>query len=172
MKKILLLCLFVLFSFNSFAGLLIEPLVGMSFSKKISFDGGNDYSSGTGYAFGGRLGYQSGWFQIGGDLLQSSMDMSDSDFGENVKTKEYGAFVGLELPILLRLYGTYIFSANGETEIDSTNVVMKGGSGFKIGAGFTLLPFLDINADYRSIAFENQDFEAYMLSISLPFDLF
>lgn len=164
------------------AGLLVEPVLGYSLGQQLDFSGGKNYDGGRGISYGGRLGYQTGPFQIGADYLQSSIDMDSSDFDENADITEWAAFVGMEFPILLRAYAGYIFSAEGETEINNLNVDLEDGTGFKLGLGLTPLPFLDVNLEYRNGTFDEfkagglkvkkeVDYQAYMLSISLPFDL-
>lgn len=164
--------LLVFYSSFSFAGLLVEPVVGYNFINKVDVDGADDYKTGAGLGYGGRLGWQKSAFQFGLDYLHSDIDMGSGDFDANVSTDEYGAFVGFEFPILFRVYGTYIFSADGETEILNQDVTLNSGTGWKLGVGFTLIPFIDINADYRQIKFDDEDIDAYMLSLSLPLDLF
>lgn len=175
MQKFMLIFLPILaitYSTISHAGLLVEPVLGFNIAKDVSTNE-KDYSSGQGVGYGGRLGYQAGPFQIGGDYLNSSLDMSSSDFDNNLKVQEYGAFVGFEFPILVRTYATYIFSTSGDTKINSENSNLNGGDGFKIGVGFTLLPLLDLNLDYRKLSFDdNFDFETFMFSVSMPFNLF
>lgn len=175
MKKIILLVLPLIvltYSKISSAGLLVEPVFGFNIAKDVSTND-KDYQSGQGIGYGGRLGYQAGPFQIGGDYLNSSLDMSSSDFDNNLKVQEYGAFVGFEFPILVRTYATYIFSTSGDTKINSEKANLNGGDGFKIGVGFTLIPLLDLNLDYRKLSFNDDiDFETFMFSFSVPFNLF
>lgn len=182
----LLTALFVPFTSN--ADVLIEPLVGYQAASKLDVDKGDNYSGGSGPAFGGRLGFQKLGFQVGLDYLNSTLDFDDKDF-KPVKTSEWGAFVGFEFPILFRVYAGYIFSANGQTKAldTSTDSYVKtdfrSGSGFKAGVGFTLLPFLDINLEYRNVTFDESKakgysksddditMNAYMIGLSLPFTI-
>ncbi len=168
--------------FSTHAGLLIEPVLGYTMGQKLDFSGAKDYDGGRGLSYGGRLGYQTGPFQIGADYLQSSIDMDSSDFDENADITEWAAFVGMEFPILLRGYAGYIFSAEGETEVNNADVDLEDGTGFKLGVGLTPLPFLDVNLEYRNGSFDEYkagglkvkkevDYQAYMLSISVPIDL-
>jgi hypothetical protein len=171
-QKTLIICLLTIFCNYSFAGILVEPLLGMNFSKKVETRSKN-YTSGSGLSWGGRLGYQKGALQMGVDFLNSSIDMSSGDFDENFKTNEYAAFIGVELPLLFKVYAAYIFAANGNTEVRDNDISLDSGRGGKLGLGFTLLPFVDLNLDYRRITFDDSiKLEAYMLSASLPFDLF
>lgn len=167
------------------AGVLIEPLVGFNANSKIEVDtaGGEKASGGMGLGYGGRLGYQNYGFQLGVDYLNSSIDMDDSEFKKNVDTSEWAAFVGFKFPILVKVYAGYIFSATGETKDQNGGKMdFNDGTGVKVGVGTTLLPFLDINLDFRRGTFSEKkvggvktdvdtDYSAYMLSVSLPFNL-
>ena len=163
------------------AALLIEPVVGFNAATKYDFKDGENYSGGMGLGYGGRLGYQNLGFQLGLDFLKSSIDMDDNDFKKNVDTTDWAAFVGFKFPILLKVYAGYIFSSEGESKNAAGKVKFQDGTGVKIGIGTTLLPFLDVNLDYRrgtydkvkaaGLADSEADFSAYMLSISLPFTL-
>jgi hypothetical protein len=175
MKKIIYLSLLMfpfLMSTNSFAGLLVEPLIGFNLVDTLSVDGGKNYKSGGGMAYGGRLGYQKGPFQIGGDYLKNSINMTDNDFDRNLETQEYGAFVGFEFPILFRAYAEYIFAVDGGTKINGEKRALNDATGGKIGLGFTLLPFIDINLDYRKLKFEDEDIDIFMIGLSLPVEFF
>lgn len=174
------------------ASLLIEPLVGYSLSTKVDIKKNNslgltgeEYSGGMGPSFGGRLGYQKLGFQVGLDYLHSTIDMDDKDFADDVTMNEWAAFVGFEFPILVRVYAGYIFSADAESKSDGTpdeKMTFKDGTGAKVGVGFTLLPFLDINLEYRRGTFSEWkvgptkvdsevDYSSYMIALSLPFTL-
>ena len=168
---------------TSQAAVLIEPVVGYNFGSKFTIGEGSDtdsYSGGSGPSFGGRLGYQQLGFQLGLDYLKSSIDMDDNDFDKNIDMSEWAAFVGFEFPIMLRVYAGYIFSATGETEATSDiKVEMSKGSGYKAGLGFTGLPFIDINFEYRAGTFDEieyagtesddtADYKSIMLGLSIP----
>lgn len=164
------------------AGLLVEPVVGYStgdFKTKTSGASTEDFS---GLAYGGRLGYQNLGFQLGIDHLSSNLNVDDSSYS-NLKTSEWAGFVGFEFPVLLRVYAGYIFAATGETKFKAAgvkqDVELSDGSGMKAGIGFTGLPFIDINLEYRKGTFGeyklgsqkqniDTDYSAYMISLSLP----
>lgn len=186
MKKLtqlaLLLATVLGFASQANAALLIEPVIGYSYGKfntELDNNGPTtDKSDHTlsGTSYGGRLGYQNYGFQLGLDYLASSM----SQDGESMKTSEWGGFVGFEFPILVRVYAGYVFSGTAETTVEDIDVNLKGGTGPKIGVGFTLFPFLDINLEYRRISFDSYkkgnvtldaDYSATMLAFSLPFTL-
>lgn len=162
------------------AGILLEPVVGFNVASKVEVEDLESYSGGGGLGYGGRVGYQNLGFQLGLDYLNSSIDMGDDDFDKNVDTSEWAAFVGFEFPVLLRVYAGYIFSATGKTEYNNSDLELSKGSGMKVGAGLTVLPFLDINLEYRKGSFDEAelggteidnkvDYSSVFLGVSLPF---
>lgn len=192
----LLLVSFFLISFHTNAALLLEPVVGYSaglsgkFKEGKTSSGGttteNSFSGGGGVSYGGRVGYQNLGFQLGLDYLNTTYNPSDKDFKSNLDVNEWAAFVGFEFPILFRVYGAYIFSADGKGKYDSgtafETLTLKDGSGIKAGLGLTLLPFLDINFEYRRGSFGewkagstkvegDVDYNSYMIGLSLPFTI-
>lgn len=167
------------------AGLLIEPVAGYSFTK-FEIDTQNSEDKANGSSIGGRLGYQNFGFQIGLDYLRSNLSIDDNKYKTDFVANEFAGFVGFEFPILLRVYAGYIFAATGETEADfgagKQKIEVSNGSGMKVGVGFTALPFLDINVEYRKGTYTelktgntkfdtNTDFNALMVGVSLPFVL-
>ena len=169
----------------TYAGLLIEPVVGYSMTKFEIDNETSEEEKANGTSVGGRLGYQNFGFQLGLDYLRSNLAVDNSDYKEDFVSNEFAGFVGFEFPILLRVYAGYIFAATGETEADyglglgKTKVEVSGGSGMKVGLGFTVLPFLDLNVEYRRGTYTklkiedtksdvDTDFNAIMFGISLP----
>lgn len=164
------------------AGVLIEPVLGYSFKSFEVDDPDFSEEKGSGASYGGRLGYQNFGFQLGLDYLRSSISMNDNDFKKDLTTSEWAAFAGFEFPILLRVYAGYIFSANAETEVvGGEKLKLQDGTGMKLGVGFTGLPFVDINFEYRKGTYTkikmggsadiDTDFNAFMVGVSLPFVL-
>lgn len=181
----LLLAFLVCFSASQAnAALLLEPVLGYSFGK-VSYDedrplglSDSDSEQMNGMSYGGRVGYQNLGFQLGLDYLASNMDADGNDFNTN----EYAAFVGFEFPILVRAYAAYVFSGNAKAGQDSgSDLTLSGGTGPKVGVGLTLLPFLDVNVEYRRIGYDtvdlgagfsrDYDYEAVMVGVSLPFTI-
>lgn len=161
------------------ASILIEPVVGYNVissweNKDMTLD-----AKGSGLAYGGRFGWQNLGFQLGLDYLNSTIDLDDNDLKDPVSMSEWALFAGFEFPVLLRAYAGYIFSANGETkDANNDKVEFSKGTGMKLGVGFTMLPFLDINLEYRKGTFTelndsdtDTDYSAYMLGVSLPFNI-
>ncbi len=198
MKKFNLAVLFALSIFlitPAKAELLLEPVVGynLGLNGKIheaDLGGGvtvqeDKFSGGGGPAFGGRVGFQKLGFQVGLDYLNSKINPDDKAFKGALNINEWAAFVGFEFPILFRVYGGYIFSADGTGKTKGPpdeKLTMKNGSGLKAGIGFTLLPFLDINLEYRRGTFSEWksgstkvdgdiDYSTYMIGLSLPFTI-
>ena len=165
------------------AGLLIEPVVGYNIGNIEVDTAGIDKEKTSGVSYGGRLGYQNLGFQLGLDYLNSNLNVDENKYS-NLKTGEWAGFVGFEFPILLRVYAGYIFSATADTQFDAgagkQKISLEGGSGTKLGIGFTILPFLDINVEYRKVSFDDYKFagskvndkstyDAVMVGVSLPF---
>jgi Outer membrane protein beta-barrel domain len=163
------------------AGLLVEPVLGYSFATME----GNENLDLNGTSYGGRLGYQNLGFQLGLDYLSSGLSVDDNDYKSDFNTTEFAGFVGFEFPILLRVYAGYIFQATGETDLTIASIKntleYDQGSGTKLGVGFTGLPFVDINFEYRkgklsngkwgALEVDDLDYSTYMVGISLPFVL-
>lgn len=166
------------------AGLLLEPVLGYSLSKFEIDQANSSEEKANGPSLGGRIGYQNLGFQLGLDYLRSNLSVDENDFKEDLVTSEFAGFVGFEFPILLRVYAGYIFMANAEADIDvgagKQSFELNDGKGLKLGVGFTVLPFLDINVEYRKGTYSelkigsaktdvDTDFSAVMVGVSLPF---
>lgn len=156
----LAIALFSLFLFTSTvqAGVLVEPYAGYSIG--LSKDYGNstyDYSTPQ---FGARLGYQFLGLMAGVDYsLSSSFDLNEKDKTTGATTKtsseknQVGLFVGYNLPMLLRAWGTYYLDANlKNTPVPATTY---NGNGYALGVGFTGLPFVSLNLEYRSFSYDS-----------------
>lgn len=178
------------------AGLLLEPYIGYEVGTLEA-----DYTSGggtlkydtSGVTFGARVGYTfPAMFWVGLDYSISSGDADvDSDPGNNYQSdtgqrSSLFAVVGIDLPILLRVYAGYGFM--NEFKIDDSASSTYTGSAVKVGLGFTSLPFVSLNAEYimstydtfeangverdiGSAPFSDAKQNALMLSASVPFDL-
>lgn len=169
----------------SHAAILVEPVLGFTLANKFDSKATSDItdpseSKGSGLAYGGRLGYQNMGFQLGLDYLHSSVDVDEKDIKSDITTSEWAAFAGFRFPILLRFYAGYIFSGTGDYKASTGNIDLTGGTGYKVGVGWTLLPFIDLNLEYKKTNYDeikaggsklkaDLDNSAYLLSISLPF---
>jgi hypothetical protein len=122
--------------------------------------------------YGLRLGYGFMGFSAGVDYEMGKIDSKASGTTTKVDTTNLGVFGSFDVPVLpVRAYLTYFIDAKSKTEAG----VESKGKGFKLGVGFTGLPFVVINIDYYSIkndtmggATTDQDIKMTVLSVSLP----
>jgi hypothetical protein len=110
-----LLSFLILFSLNSQASFLLEPYAGLNFGSNWVADGETDKDPISGTTIGGRAGVQRMGFMIGLDGMISTWDI-EGNINEEISVTSYGVFVGYDFPIMLRLWGTYIFGGTGEIE--------------------------------------------------------
>jgi hypothetical protein len=136
---------------KSHADILIEPVIGYSigeFKTQTDISSYNESKfndSLNGFTYGGRLGLQILAVQLGLDYLGGFLSIN----GEKKKINEVGAFVGYKFPAFLRIYAGYVPFANAEGEEYTLGTI--DGAGYKIGLGFSLLPPLNLNIEWRSI---------------------
>lgn len=200
-KCILLTILLTTLVNKSFAGLLIEPYLGLALNgdgeyTKSGDKGNQDYSS---FTYGGRLGYSTLGLMAGLDYSRQSFDLTTKETGsvetkDGVDKSQLGLFVGYKFPVMLKVWGTYFFNGTVEgNEIDNGNRFLtnldkfEDGSGYGLGVGFTALPFISLNLEYRNIEYskissngvneankytEKPNLSEILLSVSAPFNLF
>lgn len=189
-KSFVLLFFLSLFVFGGTAraGVLVEPYLGFALGS--GDNGGNvDYDYKT-VQLGGRLGYQMLGFMGGIDYSLASFDL-EREYNDNTPgalgdlstdKNQLGLFVGYDFPILLRAWATYYVSAKADFSNASINEM--SGSGTGLGVGFTGLPFVSLNLEYRSFkydeakdnngtvsGFSERSLNEIFLSVSLPLDL-
>jgi opacity protein-like surface antigen len=190
----------LLLSTNSNAGILIEPFLGYGFGSGEHAQSGitTRETEENGMQYGARLGYQflgimggleyrktSGSYKFTGpSSLTSLAAQPDADYSGT----EVGAFIGYNLPILMRAYIGYTFSS--KWELDGAS--WRGNTGDELsgstttfGVGFTGLPFVSLNLEYRMLSFDkftdvsNSNLETVVdesvneivLGVSVPFDI-
>jgi len=167
MKKFLLALIFT-FSATANAGFMIEPYAGFAlggaFDQQATPPTTGEYS---GVQFGGRAGLT--FMGLMGGVSYNMATETDIEFKQLTTTatnkatrSDLGLFVGYELPIMLRVWGTYYLdskvegsSNTGTTFIDSTETWK--GSGYGLGVGFTFLPFVSLNLEYRNFEYDEED---------------
>lgn len=153
--KLMMATLVAAFSVNAMAGLMIEPYVGTG-QYATTFDAASLSSSEeSGKSFttaGARLGYSMLLFSAGIDYEMMNLD------GDNLNN--VNAFVGVDLPVLLRFYGKYTLSSSFDND-DLNDIEFK--SGYAVGAGFTGLPFVVINLEVGAYTYT---FDGTALSLS------
>lgn len=167
----LVLCLF---SFNSFAGFLIEPYAGVGnykvvYNDSLVEDGDNESMT----TFGGRLGMSFTLLSAGIDYQLDTIDEASRN--------TTSIFVGVDLPILLRFWGEYMISSNLEPDEGKTTYDFE--SGYSLGVGFTGLPFVSLNLEVEKTSYElgnddipalegiKADWVSYLFSVSFPINL-
>jgi hypothetical protein len=161
------------------ASVLIEPYLGYHLGKKKQENVANSNDNVKGVTYGGRLGYQQLGFMLGLDYMSGAWK-DDNDPVADLTPSDLGAFVGYNLPIMLRVYGVYGFSSKMTAEVNSNKAKLEGHS-FKLGVGFTSLPFVSINVEYMSATYDKYNglslgsnkvkADMYGLTVSLPFNL-
>lgn len=204
MKKIILTFIAII-SFSANAGVMIEPYLGYGmFGSGDTTRNSTNYShSPGGLTFGGRLGYQFLGFMAGVDYSLSSTTLTTtatgvSDMEDDISRSNLALFVGYNLPIMLRVWGSYFLDASveGTTTNSSGSAFLRasdsndltkatGGTGIALGVGLTSLPLVSLNAEFRSITFadyenksgtaitdvtEDVNFQEILLSVSLPWE--
>jgi len=156
----LAIALFSLFLFTSTvqAGVLVEPYAGYSIGLSKDWSGSTyDYKTPQ---FGARLGYQFLGLMAGIDYsLSSSFDLNIENKSTGASSKksseknQVGLFVGYELPVMFRAWGTYFLDANlKNTPVPATTY---SGNGYALGLGFTGLPFVSLNLEWRSFTYDS-----------------
>jgi hypothetical protein len=182
MTRFLLAFAMIFFGSQAFAGILIEPYAGYHIGKT---KGGTDPSTNLkGLVYGGRLGYQTMGFQIGADYLTGSISDDASPSSDYTPT-DLGAFVGYQFPVLIRVYAAYGFAPQTSVKTNGTTLKYHDGTSYKLGIGYTGLPFVNINFEYYNSYSKKADagefgtldlgykayIESYGLMLSVPFDL-
>lgn len=175
------LLVFGFYSSSAVAGPYIEPYLGYVFTgdSETTIAG---VSSGEGDLSGVSYGLRVGWslpalltFGLeyqGGTLTYEEDGSADEDYD----IANLGVFASAKF-LFFRAYATYFFDAKIEDESNTE----YSGTGFKIGVGYTGLPFIAINLDYTSNNYDEDDptsgipFDIdstlTMLSVSVPFSL-
>jgi hypothetical protein len=158
------------------ADLLIEPYLGYmagSWSQR------NTSTSMSGLDYGARLGYQSLGFMVGVDYMSGAMTDKSSNPGSfNITPSDLGVFVGYKFPIMIRVYGVYNFMSDPKYTYGA-DTMKPDGSSYKLGLGFTALPFVVINLEYYGGTYTKDDHtpaqlppnittQMFGLSVSLP----
>lgn len=109
------------------------------------------------------------------------------DTGSEFDDTHLGIFAAFTSLPLFNVWGTYFLSSELEYTKDnnaSTVGTVLSGGGYGVGAGFTGLPFLSINVDYRMFSYDESETSAgvtstltnevdvteIMLSVSSPWD--
>lgn len=169
-KNVLILGLVAFFSLSARAGLLVDPYIGYG-SYGTTADLADAEFSGKGFtALGSRLGYS---FL----LVSAGIDYEMDTFSDGKRTN-MSAFVGVDLPILLRFWAEYTFNSDLQFDDLNSNIDIAFKNGQSFGIGFTGLPFLSINLEIETAKYALEasggdidlDWASYLLSVSFPLD--
>lgn len=156
----------------------IEPYLGIYGvgTQKMTTPAASEGDLTGSMGLGLRLGYSFMGFSVGADFDTGNIDSkAASGVTTKIKTTNLGIFANFDVPVLpVRAYATYILDAKATPE----GSVDQKGKGFKIGAGFTGLPFVALNIDYYLIKYDNiggvtadNDVKFAVFSVSLPLDI-
>ncbi len=184
MKKIIMLSL--VFSTLGFTKVLIEPYVGVNILgdfdyKSAAVNAAKGKSDKIPFTLGGRLGYTKIGFQVGLDGALTKAMKFDQNTAQKGDLTEFGAFVGYELPILLRGYVGYTFLGKIDFETGGKFEKLQG---VKFGVGYSIYPFIKLNLEYKLYNFgkyelsagsvnpsADADLKMFAATISIPFKL-
>ncbi len=162
------------------AGTLLEPYVGTLLSSTGEFN--SDDLDITGTTVGARVGFQQMGVMLGLDGRRTSANFEDSDSDSDYTITQLGLFAGYDFPVMVRVWGTYVFSVEGVDD-DDTDTKITSGSGTTFGVGYKFFPFLSANLEMSNLKtskYETEllgeqdldgDYTIYTLSISLPLSL-
>lgn len=187
MRKGLLLILAMItllfYTEKSQASFLLEPYAGMMLNSTYEVTTGTGVEGDiSGSAVGARVGFTQLGFSAGLNGQRANVTLepetgTDSDY----TFTRMGFFVGYDFPMMLRVWGEYVFSLEGVDDDDTDNKI-KEGSGTAIGIGYKVLPFVSVNLEMANMSttkFESAsgeiDYDAsftqYILSVSLPLSI-
>ena len=154
-----------LVSHQAKADLLIEPYIGAGIGElKASYsDGSGDLKYNTdGINVGARVALALPIIYFGADFdLQVSQAKVDSNphsyFGDTSLTSQalFG-FVGVHLPLLRAWAGYGVLDRLDFASSNGYSARKFSGNAWKVGAGFTGLPFIDLNVEYISSTFTDR----------------
>lgn len=176
------------------ASLLIEPHLGYNVygnadysatSSGIPIDAKTKYN---GPQYGARLGVQYFGLMGGLDYTHSSFTHKTTITSPAVpgysatanadkKRDQFGLFVGYKFPVFVRAWFGYYFSDKLK---NSDTAYWEKGNGTELGIGFTGIPFLSINLQYRTSSYDkdidgalspNHKTSEFVLGVSAPFTL-
>lgn len=157
------------------AGILVEPYLGYTKGKWEMGSTSQDFS---GVYYGGRLGYSMLGLMGGLDFQTGKLKDNSSPTNIDLTPSDLGIFVGYNLPVMLRVYGSYFFSSKLKSEAAGTSNTYEG-KNMRLGVGFTSLPFVSINLEYGlgtytkdSSGSLSSDMKTkwFGLNVSVPFD--
>ena len=173
MLKKIIVSIFLISSFSANAGLLLDPYVGMG-NAKSTFDAASlDDTNDNATVLGARVGYSFLLFSLGADYQMATIDGSTRN--------NLSAFVGFDLPILLRVWAEYTLNSSVDNDDLPSSVDVTFNDGYSVGVGFTGFPLISVNLEIEQTNYTYENYPvvgdldvssaAYILSVSFPLNL-
>lgn len=180
--KIVLPLLLIFFSNFSYGEILIEPHIGYNVKGSADYNGSamaivsgqpitvpaSFSDKYNGLQYGGRIGLQyTPGLMFGFDynmshysIKETYTDGSPADT-DSYKRSEIGAFLGLSLPLSIRVWYTYYIMKQTVTKTNTVSGLTAGdyndGHSTEIGLGYTGFPYLSFNLLYRTMVYSDGD---------------
>lgn len=136
------------------AGFHFEPYLGFAVDGEWDSGGTKDDVSMT--EFGLKMGYQApSGFQVGGDIqlgagTYDGLGVGGADMKAGAAA--FGLYLGYQSPMGLRGYAHYLFAS--ALAFDDTDDTAFSGDGFKLGVGYSVLPWLALNLEYHVMKYD------------------
>lgn len=153
MKTILIFAL-LLVGAQSQAAFLFEPNLGYAVSGNLDPGPPITYTF-SGLEYGARLGYDAMGLQVGAGykgMLETEYAPSVGSQKPKVSGTQYAAFLGYQFPVMVRILAEYIFLDYGNSKLSPSDLTYKG-SGYRIGAHYSVIPMLNIGMEYYAITY-------------------
>lgn len=138
----------------AFAGLLLDPYIGVGQSKVVSeveglptADSDESYNSN---AYGARIGWTALLLAVGIDYQVLNFTDDDDDSAQISTTS---AFVGVGLP-MIRFWAEYMLSSEVGGDDAYTDLDADFTNGYGIGVGFTGFPLVSFNLELETLNYE------------------
>lgn len=204
MKNLFIITLLILLTQTSYAGIHLEPYLGYAVDAGTEqTNNGIKTENSMNYI---ELGARAGWEMLGlsigvdGNFTPTTFDIdtekpSKANGTVDYKSHNLGAFIGYELP-LLRVWGAYYFASqitydkDRDTSTGDSTGDELSGNGYGLGVGFTGLPLVAVNLEYRANSYDEYkdssagntikypsggssviDAHSILLSVSIPLHL-
>lgn len=170
MKQILLSFLLVFGVATQAQAFFVEPFLTYETGENTD-DSTEEFTT---MGFGARLGSSTLGFIYGLEYGTYSGDYDNGGTDLDFDGSDLGVTIGYDFPIMLRAYLTYFLMSKADV---GTSIELEGSGGMRIGVGFTMLPFVNINIERITRTFDEQngasisdeaEFEGYALGVSIP----
>lgn len=172
-----MLMMLMLIPYTLQAGIHLEPYLGLQFGN--SANGAIEGAIGAGTLVGGRIGFGMLGAFAALDISRSAHEVTTKIGNLSVKTDvdmmEKAIAVGYKIPIFpLKGMLKVIFGHNSKVKNASGDG--SDASGMALAAAFTMIPFIDLNLEYKMLksdeAGDNTESNLVLLSVSAPFNFF